>query len=83
MVAGSGRREVSSHTPIAVPAAMATPSTVISQKSGRTVCICGCDREKRDEGKRDEGKRDEGKRDEGKRDEGKRDEGKRDEGKEG
>ena len=42
LVAGSGRREVSSHTPTAVPAAMAAPSTVISQKSGRSVCICEC-----------------------------------------
>ena len=41
LVAGSERREVSSHTPTAVPAAMAAPRTVISQKSGRTVCICG------------------------------------------
>ena len=42
LVAGSGRREVSSHTPTAVPAAMAAPRTVISQKSGRSVCICEC-----------------------------------------
>ena len=42
LVAGSGRREVSSHTPTAVPAAMAAPRTVISQKSGSTVCICVC-----------------------------------------
>ena len=42
LVAGSGRREVSSHTPTAVPAAMAAPRTVISQKSGRTLCICVC-----------------------------------------
>ena len=65
LVAGSGRMEVSSHTPTAVPAAMGSSknchltkvranyvymwvcacnvtSTVISQKSGRTVCICEC-----------------------------------------
>ena len=42
LVAGVGRREVSSHILTAVPAAMAAPSTVISRKSGRTVCVYVC-----------------------------------------
>ena len=68
LVAGSGRREVSSHTPTAVPAAMAAPRTVISQKV-RANCVYmwgGCDRgrgtrerigkEGQGKGKRDERK---------------------------
>ena len=42
VVDGLGSTETSCHIPTAVPAAMAAPSTDISRKSGRTVCVCAC-----------------------------------------
>ena len=41
LVASLGRVAIV-HTFIAIPAAMAAPSTVISQKSGRTMSVCVC-----------------------------------------